>query len=78
MFVEFSVEQLTPSSTILQIIPTIHILTSTPKLNFQRSNHAPGFYSSFLFFQENSNDSRIVIKKDKDVSIDVSKYLKRA
>jgi annexin D len=39
------------------------------QLNFQRSNYAPGFYSSFLFFQENSNESRIIVKKDKDHSI---------
>jgi hypothetical protein len=42
--------------------------------------HRISILSNLLFFsfQENSNESRIVVKKDKDPSIDVSKYLKRA
>jgi hypothetical protein len=57
-----------------------YLIFSTKSLfqsNFKWSNHAPGFYFSFLFFQENSNESQIVVKKDKDPSIDVSKWLKR-
>jgi hypothetical protein len=73
-------EAVSNSSTIITYFTSNspkHSYNSQPnlysKLNFQRSNHAPGVYFSFLFFQENSNESRIVVKKDKDPSIDVSK-----
>jgi hypothetical protein len=62
--------------SILQNFPTIHSLTSIPYLIPIDSTMHQASILLFFSFQENSNESQIIIKKDKDHFIDVSNISK--
>jgi hypothetical protein len=48
--------------SILQKLPTIHNQNLYFQLNFQWSSHASDFYSSLIFFQENSKSLELLLK----------------